>query len=1433
MTDDLDRFHPVIQAWFRDRVGVPTAVQCATWPAIAAGEHVLATAPTGSGKTLTAFLWAINQLLTERWPSGELALLYVSPLKALGADIQRNLLQPLDELRQRCGAAGLQVPDIRVQLRTGDTPPAERARMLRKPPEILITTPESLNLLLLSHPGRQVLASVRTVVLDEIHAVAATHRGTYLMTAVERLARIAGDPQRVALSATVRPLDVVAQFIGGQRKVVVVAPPSRKVLAVQIVNPLAGQTLDPGVPDSWWRGLVAWLKVRILANRSTLVFANNRRLVEKLARMINEAEPEPIAYAHHGSLAKELRQDVERRLKAGELKALCATGSLELGIDIGSVDEVVLLGAPRSLSAAIQRIGRAGHQVGAVSRGVLVPSHARDALACAVLAPLVVAGRSEAIQPVRAPLDVLAQVILAMCTTEPWLPDDLFAFMRTCAPYMTLSRTAFDLTLAMLRGRYVETSIAELTPRLRQDEATGHLQARAGAKLLLAQAGGVIPDRGYFHIRVAGSGARIGDLDEEFVWERHIGDEFSIGAQTWRIERITHDDVEVTPGHSRGAMAPFWRAEQEDRGWDLAGAEAAFLERIEPQLGDPGLTTDLAAATHMDAGAARQLQDLLGRQRQATGKLPHRHRIVVEVCPEPAQRASDGVDGRQVIVHAPWGGKALRPWAIVLDAAAIEQTGRSWRMQATDTCIGMSPPDGADVRDLLLSVTSDRVEALLRQRLGQTGYFGSRFREAAGRALLVPRQHMARRMPLWLTRQRAKRLLQSVAGYGDFPIVAETWRACLEDAFELDVLRERVDELLAGEIEIHIARTQKPSPLAEGLVWSSTNAAMYDDDSPQAAVPLAERVLQAVARQRDSRPRFAPHLVADLEARLQRTRLGDAPETAEDLVDLVLARVVMSEPEWDTLLAAMQRDHGIERSTLDAQLLGRVLHTQLPDATMQCTVTPFQHRRILAALEGPPLALGELLSEALRSLGPVTTTQLGALWGLQPCVLQPVLDGLCESGHVLVDRFILNDETLQVCWTDNVERLLRMQRVARRPGFAALPLSQLPLFLGHCQGLCKRATGPEGAQAALEKLMGLGAPAVTWEADILPARVAPYHTAWLDALLQTTDLIWYGTGPRELAFAPRHAVPLFAQTCGEAAAALLPDPHAGYDFGNLQTLARLPARDLAGQLWRLAFQGAVTCDGFAAVRQAALLDFDMPAQADKSAQRLSRGLQSGRLWPGAWRQLPATREPDVLEAAERDKERVRQLIDRYGVLFRELLAHEPPLLQWRRLLPAMRVMELSGELLAGQFFQDVPGLQFTTPTVMRRLQRGLDATPVFWMSAVDPASCCGIRLDGLRSQLPQRLPTTHLVFHGEHLMVVSRRGGDQLEVRVAPENPDLPRCLRALGELVARAFLPLRSLAVETVNGEPALRTPYRQALLDAGFEADLSRLVLRRSWLG
>ena len=577
--------------------------------------------------------------------------------------------------------------------------------------------------------------------------------------------------QRIALSATVRPLELVARQVGGYRTdgtprpVQIVRAPMRKVLEVQVMDPgwsAAGQD-----PRGWWPALVQACQAILQRNRSTLFFTQSRRMAEKLARLLNDQEPVPVAWAHHGSLARELRQSVEARLKAGEIKALVATSSLELGIDVGALDEVVLIQAPRSLSACIQRIGRAGHQVGAVSHGLLVPMHGRDALACTVLAPQVATGQGEAIEPVRAPLDVLAQVALAMCVVEPWRPDDLYAFLQTCAPYRELSRLGFDLVVAMLCGRYADSRVRELVPRLYQDATTGELIAKKGARLLLLQAGGVIPDRGYFTVKTQHGGARLGELDEEFVWERHIGDAFSIGAQTWKIVGIGHDVVEVVPAGRALALAPFWRAEQEDRSWPLSDALLQCLQTIEPRLDEPTVAQDLMRDHKLDEGAAHHLLQFLRSQREVTGVLPHRERLIVE--------HASGSEHSLVILHAGWGGRLLRPWAMALGEACRQRFGEDWRVTSTDDCVGLQPPEGrhAQVRELLDAVTADSLEGLLRQCLGGTGFFGARFRENAGRSLLLPRHLGQRRTPLWLTRKRAKDLLQAVAPYPDFPIVAD------------------------------------------------------------------------------------------------------------------------------------------------------------------------------------------------------------------------------------------------------------------------------------------------------------------------------------------------------------------------------------------------------------------------------------------------------------------------------------------------------------------------------------------------------------------------------------------------------------------------------------------------------------------------------------
>lgn len=620
----LDLFHPLIRKWFAEKVGLPADIQVQAWPRIAKGEHVLITAPTGSGKTLTAFLWALQKLIAGDWPGGRVRVLYVSPLKALNNDVQRNLLKPLQELRAYFAEAGELFPHIRVLTRSGDTPPNERRQMLRRPPEILITTPESLNLLLSSKNNRLILGGVETVILDEIHAVLDSKRGTHLITAVDRLVPLAGEFQRIALSATVRPLEPVAVFVGGlkvrldgedfryqKRPVVILRSTVKKHYNLTVVA--VEQNNDGVEQDAIWQTLAVALTKVIRDNTATLVFCNNRRTVEKLTRYINDSAGEPLVYSHHGSLARELRLAVEHKLKNGELKGIVATNSLELGIDIGELDTVVLVQAPPSLTAAIQRIGRAGHGVGRVSRGILFPVCGHNLVEAVVASLNLPAGEIEPIAPVEAPLDVLAQVLLSMTAVETWDVDELYAFLKTSYPYRNLPRKSYDLLLEMLAGRYADTRLRELRPRIILDKLDRTVKARDGVARLVYLGGGTIPDRGYYDLRLMDTKAKIGELDEEFVWERRVGETFMLANRVWRIIRITHNDVEVMPGDQTINIIPLWRAEEQNRDFYYSEKIGLFLGDADQNLAAEWLAYQPAIKNTWSAYAVEQLIEFLQR----------------------------------------------------------------------------------------------------------------------------------------------------------------------------------------------------------------------------------------------------------------------------------------------------------------------------------------------------------------------------------------------------------------------------------------------------------------------------------------------------------------------------------------------------------------------------------------------------------------------------------------------------------------------------------------------------------------------------------------------------------------------------------------------------------------------------------------------------
>ncbi len=1413
----LALFHPIIRQWFTEELGPPTDAQRQAWPAIASGQHVLLTAPTGSGKTLAAFLWPIHQLLSGAWEPGRVRVVYISPLKALNNDIQRNLLTPLAALRQRFGAAGQPWPGVAVRTRSGDTPGSERQRMLRHPPEILVTTPESLNILITSPNGRRMLQGVAMVILDEIHAVLPSKRGTHLITAVERLVLESGEFQRVALSATVRPLQTVAEYVGGAiaerpRPVTILRAddPKRYALQVRFPDPERARPAHHEKGSPFWRRLADELKPGIRQHRSTLVFANSRRIVEKLTRFLNEGEEEELAWSHHGSLSKEIRLVVEQRLKAGELKAIVATSSLELGIDVGQLDQVILVASPHDVSSALQRLGRAGHQVGATSHGALYPMFGRDLADAAVMARAVARGDIEPIRPIRAPLDVLAQVLLAMVGGETWELDRLYAFLRCCAPYRQLSRRQFDLVVDMLTGRYADTRLRDLKPRAAVDGVDGTITGRRGALRLVYTCGGTIPDRGYYDLRLAETKAKIGELDEEFVWERSLGDSFALGVQTWRVQRITHNDVEVLPlgPDSPPSIIPFWRAEARNRGWHFSERVARFLEDADGRLEDASFQRELERESAMEPAAAQELIRFLKRQRKHTDSpLPHRHHLLVEHFDDPLNRSGS----KQVILHSCWGGEVNHPWSLAMAAAWRLEHGTKLEVFHNNDAVLLQLPEAFSADELLSLVRPGRVEELLRTHLAGSGLFGAGFRENAARALLLPRTNIKKRMPLWLNRLRAKKLLEAVSRHEDFPIVLETWRACLQDSFDLPALAQLLEELQRGEIQVSECFTKAASPFADGLIWRQTNKQMYDDDVPEAVggTPLRKDLLREVVNTPALRPQLDPALVARFEAKLQRTAPGYAPGDALDLREHVKERLFVPAEEWE----ALQQELGDRLCRL-----GR-------------GVCALEHReRLQGVFEGEDL--GTFLAQWLQFYGPIRLEEIERKLGLPRERLQDALQGLLADQSQVQGPLLAGSDQVHLCDAENLEILLRMKRAAARPAFEALPLQALPLFLATHQGLIRPGDGMEDLQRGLEILLGYPAPARAWEEWLLPARLQPYHPAWLDSLMQQSDLLWIGCGPQRVAFCFPEDLELL-QAPREQLQPLL-EQGRSFSFDEARRATGLGSAELTRALWERVWAGQLCHQGFASLRKGVETKFE-PVELKRQPRRGRTSFNrwaTSRPFQGSWQPLPAPvpdEEADALETIERCKDRVRLLLERYGLLFRQLLARELPALRWGALFRALRLMELSGEVLGGWFFRDLPGPQFVSHQALRTLRRPLPEDAVYWVNATDPASCCGLGLPEL--PLPKRLASSWLVYRGSTLALAAHAQGRDLFFHLPPDHPDLPRCLRLFKALLDRRFRPLSRVEVRTIDERPALDSPYRQALHDFGFRRDFRSLVLHRRY--
>ena len=1171
----LTDFHPIVSRWFTETLGAPSAPQRAGWPAIARGEDTLILAPTGTGKTLAAFLWELNALITEGLDAplaNAVHLLYVSPLKALNNDIQRNLETPLAQLKERFERAGERFPEIRVAVRTGDTPASARAKMLRKTPQILITTPESLHILLTSVRGRTMFSALRAVIVDEIHAVAGTKRGAHLALTLERLAALSpGAPQRIGLSATQRPLDEVARFLGGceatarstegtsaaqaTRPASAMKPSFRPVQIVDcgLVKQMETSVVSPvddlaNVGGTIWTSVAPLVLDRIRGARTTLVFVNNRAQAERMAARVNHLAGEEMALPYHGSLSRERRLLLEERLKAGELRALVTTSSLELGIDVGSVDLVIQLQSPKRVAAALQRVGRAGHSLDATSRGVFVPTFRDDALEQLAILDAMRTGDVEPTRVVQNALDVLAQLVVAMVAsdTPEWTSAGLFDFVRRAYPYHALTRTAFDEVLGMLAGKYPSDVATELDARIHWDRIADTLSPTRGARMVATISGGTIPDRGLYTVNLADK-TRLGELDEEFVHESRVGDAFQLGSSTWRIGAIEHDRVIVVPAPGAPARMPFWHGEFMTRSSHLSSRIGALRR----ELDEARTVDDLAAIQrthHADEPTTRSLVEYVQAQRASTRIVPDDTHLVLE-------HFRDEVGSVRMVLHAPFGGRVNAPWGMALGRRIRELLNIDVQVQTTDDGLMLRLPDmGAPPPvEAIRTLGSDEAERLVLEEVGQSSLFGARFRMNAARALLLPRGNPRRRMPLWLQRLKSLDLLQAVRGYPSFPILVETYRDVLQDAFDMAGLRDVLSRVASGAVTIRTVETEVPSPFAASLQFGFVIDHMYGKDAPRAeeraALLSLDRALLDELMGGAGADDTTLAVLDDLLARRRGTAVGRQARDADELAvlvdragDLTLAEIlarIAPKSEWrrgdpmtgllasGRLIAAeLPTSAGTERRFLLVDSYGRYAAAFGADALS----------RVSAGVDLAPRAAPEVIPEVLRAAaltmkaarreilarfvalaGPVTVNDVLARHGFDAAWVQRRLEDW-ERRDVLV-RGVFGGARDEPRWSSRrlLEQARRRELAKARQQIEAVGIDRFARFLQRWQHLTPdtRVEGSDGAAVVMAQLYGLARPAEGWERDYLPSRLEHYDAGALARLAASGALVWAAEPPKE------------------------------------------------------------------------------------------------------------------------------------------------------------------------------------------------------------------------------------------------------------------------------------------------------------------------------
>ena len=1460
--DPLVPFSPPVREWFSTTFGQPTDAQAKGWPAIAAGDHTLILAPTGSGKTLAAFLWAIDRLATEPLPPKleRTRVLYLSPIKALAVDVEKNLRAPIAGATLAAERLGIPLHTPTVGVRSGDTPAKERAALRRNPPDILITTPESLYLMLTSG-ARETLRDVQWVIVDEIHAVAGTKRGAHLALSLERLDAISRTaPQRIGLSATQRPLDEIARFLGGRadeelRPVTVVDAGMRKVLDLEVIVPIEDMgalgtkladppsgPLDGETRSSIWPHVHPRILELIRAHHTTLIFCNARRLAERLAARLNETAGEELVKAHHGSLAREQRLIVEDELKTGRLRALVATSSLELGIDMGTVDLVIQVESPGAVSRGLQRIGRAGHQVGEPSTGKIFPKYRGDLLEVAVVVERMRAGAIESTRIVRNPLDVLAQQIVAMCAVDEWNVDELLALVRRCANFSELGDDSFTAVLDLLSGRYLSDEFAGLRPRLVWDRIAGTVRARDGAGRIAITNGGTIPDRGLFGVFLP-EGTRVGELDEEMVYESRPGETFVLGASTWRIDQITHDRVIVIPAPGEPGRLPFWHGDQPGRPIELGRAIGTFTRELRARTDDDAVA-HLRAVSAMDQLAAQNLVAYLAEQTEATGAVPDDRTIVVERFP-------DELGDWRVCILSPFGARVHAPWGMALRSLLTDRLGTDVQVLWSDDGIVLRLPDAVEhfpIEDLALD--PDAIEDLVINALPGSSLFGARFREAAARALLLPKRRPGERTPLWQQRQRAAGLLEVAAGHPSFPIILETTRECLQEVFDLPALVEVLRDLRARRIRMVTVDTARASPFAQSLLYSWIATFMYEGDAPlaerrAAALSLDRNLLRELLGTDELRELLDAEALGELELELQRltASMRERIRTVDDVHDLLrdlgdLSEIALS-ARCDLDPAPMLSELRAVRRVIDITIAGDTRFIAAEDAARYrdafgCALPP----GLPVSFTDPvPEPLTDLVARFARTHGPFTTAEAAQRFGVAADRLVDTLRALEAADRIVRGEFRPDGREREWCDTTVLRRLRRRSLAKLRHEVEPVEPEVLARFLPAWHGMDAPRHGVDALLDALTLIQGAPVPASTLEHDVLPARVGGYGPGLLDAVLSSGEIVWVGAGaigPRDgrIVLAFRDRAHLLLPAALERPTGALHDgivghlERAGASFWPelLGAAHNAPEAEVLAALWDLVWAGYVTNDSFAPLRA----QLGRGKRRAKTTARPRPG-SLRRTGPpagaGRWSLLRTEWTGPAFTPTERAHALATQLLDRHGVVTREAVRAEGIFGGYAAVYPVLRALEETGRVRRGYFVAGLGAAQFALPGAVDRLRAFRTDTPddePRVLAATDPAQPYGAALAWPENPgRPSRAAGAYVVIGDGHLLAYLERGAKTLTTFTESDS-----WATALVRLVKDGRV--RKIELTHVDGQPVREHRAAEALRTAGAHDTPRGLVIR-----